>query len=114
LQLFSWNECSACTPDAWLGIEAAYRLQQAQEAEVEESQVAMTGARMIRGSCQGFVDRHEDGVYARDANEYGNTFSNEVALFAMSDGSACRVVELYEICFWHQNLKYIECRPSPA
>ena len=55
--------------------------------------MSVTGARMIRVSCQGFVDHHEDAVYEAANNEYGNTFSNEVALFAMSDGSACRVNE---------------------
>ena len=59
--------------------------------------MSVTGARMIRVSCQGFVDHHEDAVYEAANNEYGNTFSNEVALFAMSDGSACRVNEFRRI-----------------
>ena len=36
-------------------------------------------------------------MYEAANNEYGNTFSNEVALFAMSDGSACRVNEFRRI-----------------
>ena len=59
--------------------------------------MSVTGARMTRVSCQGFVDHHSDAVYEAANNEYGNTFSNEVALFAMSDGSACRVNEFRRI-----------------
>ena len=59
--------------------------------------MSVTGAHMTRVSCQGFVDRHQDGVYEAANNEYGNTFSNESALFAMSDGSACRVNEFRRI-----------------
>ena len=59
--------------------------------------MSVTGARMTRVSCQGFVDHHSDAVYQAANNEYGNTFSNEVALFAMSDGSACRVNEFRRI-----------------
>ena len=59
--------------------------------------MSVTGAHMTRVSCQGFVDHHEDAVYEAANNEYGNTFSNESALFAMSDGSACRVNEFRRI-----------------
>ena len=59
--------------------------------------MSVTGARMTRVSCQGFVDHHSDAVYEAANNEYGNTFSNEVALFAMSDGSSCRVNEFRRI-----------------
>lgn len=59
--------------------------------------MSVTGAHMTRVSCQGFVDHHQDGIYVRESNEYGNTFSNEVALFAMSDGSSCRVNEFRRV-----------------
>jgi predicted dehydrogenase len=55
--------------------------------------VSVTGARMTHVSCQGFVDEHEDGIYQPEANRWGNPFSNETALFRMSDGSCCRVNE---------------------
>ena len=59
--------------------------------------ISVTGAHMTRVSCQGFVDRHRDGVYQAANNAHGNTFSNQSALFAMSDGSACRVNEFRRI-----------------
>jgi predicted dehydrogenase len=59
--------------------------------------IAVTGARMTHVSCQGFVDRHEDGLYRADTNRWGNTFSNESALFRMSDGSICRINEFRRV-----------------
>jgi hypothetical protein len=43
------------------------------------------------------VDQHADGIYRADVNRWGNTFSNESALFRMSDGSACRINEFRRI-----------------
>ena len=49
--------------------------------------VSVTGAYATHVSCQGVVDRaRDDGVYGERANVYGNVFSNESALFRMSDG----------------------------
>jgi len=48
-------------------------------------------------SCQGFVDDHQDGIYAPGANTYGNRFSNQSALFLMADGSIVRVNEFRRI-----------------
>lgn len=59
--------------------------------------ISVTGAHMTHVSCQGFVDHHEDGIYKPGANIWNNTFSNEVALFSMSDGSACRISEFRRI-----------------
>ncbi len=59
--------------------------------------ISVTGAHMTRVSCQGFVDHHEDGIYEPGVNIWNNTFSNEVALFSMSDGSACRISEFRRI-----------------
>lgn len=59
--------------------------------------LAVTGARMTHVSCQGFVDRHEDGIFGADANRWGNRFSNESALFRMSDGSICRINEFRRV-----------------
>lgn len=59
--------------------------------------IAVTGARMTHVSCQGFVDRHEDGLYRPGVNRWGNTFSNECALFRMSDGSTARINEFRRV-----------------
>jgi predicted dehydrogenase len=59
--------------------------------------ISVTGAFMTRVSCQGFVDRADDGIYQADVNRYGNLYSNESALFRMSDGSMCRINEFRRI-----------------
>jgi len=59
--------------------------------------VSVTGAHMTHVSCQGFVDRKDDGLYGRGANIWDNPFSDESALFRMSDGSACRINEFRRI-----------------
>jgi predicted dehydrogenase len=59
--------------------------------------VCVTGARATHVSCHGFVDRHADGVYRPEVNRWRNTFSNETALFTMSDGSSCRINEFRRI-----------------
>ncbi len=59
--------------------------------------ISVTGAHMVRVSCQGYVDRHSDGIYRAEVNRWGNVFSNESALFLMSDGSACRINECRRI-----------------
>ena len=56
--------------------------------------LSVTGAHMTHVSCQGFVDDHEDGLFGPQANRWGNAFSNEAALFRMSDGAACRINEM--------------------
>jgi predicted dehydrogenase len=57
--------------------------------------ISVTGAHMTHVSCQGFLDHHEDGIYA--ANQWKNRFSNESALFKMSDGSSARINEFRRI-----------------
>ena len=59
--------------------------------------ISVTGAYMTYVSCQGFVDRHPDGLYGQQANRWDNPFSNQIALFRMSDGSSCRVNECRRI-----------------
>jgi predicted dehydrogenase len=59
--------------------------------------ISVTGAHMTDVSCQGFKDRSADGIYEPGANAYGNAFSNETALFRMSDGSSCRINEFRRI-----------------
>ncbi len=59
--------------------------------------VSCTGAYMTQVSCQGFVDRADDGIFRADVNQWANTFSNESALFRMSDGSVCRINEFRRV-----------------
>ena len=59
--------------------------------------ISITGAHMTRVSCHGFVDDHTDGIFGEKANRWSNRFSNESALFAMSDGSSCRINEFRRI-----------------
>ena len=59
--------------------------------------ISVTGARMTHVTCQGYVDHHADGIYEPGANLWSNTFSNESALFKMSDGSLCRINEYRRI-----------------
>lgn len=59
--------------------------------------ISATGAHMTHVSCQGYVDRENDGVFQAGANRWGNVMSNESALFRMSDGSICRINEFRRI-----------------
>ena len=56
--------------------------------------LSVTGAHMTHVSCQGFVDDHEDGLFGVGANRWDNPFSNQTALFRLSDGSCCRINEM--------------------
>ena len=58
---------------------------------------SVTGAYMTHVSCFGFTDKKGDGVYGPGANIWGNVFSNQTALFNMSDGSCCRINEFRRI-----------------
>ena len=57
--------------------------------------ISVTGARMTHVSCQGFRDDHEDGIYPN--NDWRNPFSNQSALYRMSDGSVCRINEFRRV-----------------
>ena len=59
--------------------------------------VSVTGAHVTHVSGMGFVDRHEDNLYAREDNVWKNLFSNETMLCRMSDGSATRINEFRRI-----------------
>jgi predicted dehydrogenase len=52
---------------------------------------AITGARFTHVSCQGFADTEKDGVFQPDVNRWHNPYSNQAALFKMSNGSSCRI-----------------------
>jgi predicted dehydrogenase len=55
--------------------------------------VSVTGAYATHVCGMGFVDRHEDNLYARSDNIWKNPFSNETMLCRMSDGSMARFNE---------------------
>jgi predicted dehydrogenase len=57
--------------------------------------ISVTGAHMTHVSCQGFTDHHEDEIYK--SNQWENPFSNESALFKLSDGSSARINEFRRI-----------------
>ena len=59
--------------------------------------VSVTGAHATHVSGMGFVDRHEDNLYAREDNVWKNPFSNETMLCRMSDGSTARISEFRRI-----------------
>ncbi|NQZ70519.1 MAG: Gfo/Idh/MocA family oxidoreductase [Lentisphaeria bacterium] len=59
--------------------------------------VSVTGAHATHVCGMGFVDRHEDNLYAREDNIWKNPFSNETMLCKMSDGSMARISEFRRI-----------------
>lgn len=59
--------------------------------------IGVTGAHMTKVSALGWRDRHPDGIYDPAVNVFQNAFSNETALFAMSDGSCARVNEFRRV-----------------
>ena len=52
---------------------------------------------MTKVSAHGWVDRHSDGIYNPKVNKYANAFSNETALFTMSDGACACVNEFRRV-----------------
>ena len=59
--------------------------------------ISVTGAYATHVCGMGFVDRHEDNLYAREDNVWKNPFSNETMLCKMSDGSTARINEFRRI-----------------
>ena len=55
--------------------------------------ISVIGGYATHVSCHGFVDRKDDQVYRPDSNIWRNRFSNQTALFTMSDGSCMRINE---------------------
>ena len=58
--------------------------------------VSVTGAYATHVSCHGFVDDEEE-IYGPGVNIADNRFSNETALFKMSDGSMMRINEFRRV-----------------
>ncbi len=59
--------------------------------------ISVTGARMTKVSCLGYVDRLNDGVFDADVSMWRNTLSNETALFRTSDGGMARINEFRRV-----------------
>jgi predicted dehydrogenase len=59
--------------------------------------VSVTGARLTQVSCLGYVDDNPDDVFQAKTSLWGNTFSNETALFRTSDGGMCRINEFRRV-----------------
>jgi len=59
--------------------------------------VSVTGAHMTQVSCHGFIDRQPDSLFVEEGTLWRNRFSNETALFRMSDGSSCRINEFRRV-----------------
>lgn len=59
--------------------------------------LAVTGAHVTSVTCLGVEDKESDGVFGVGANEWDNSFSNQVALMRTSDGGALRANEMRRI-----------------
>ena len=59
--------------------------------------LSVSGAHMTHVSCQGFVDDHADGLFQAGVNRWDNSFSNQTALFRLSDGGSCRINEFRRV-----------------
>jgi predicted dehydrogenase len=59
--------------------------------------LSVTGARMTRVSCLGYVDQHSDGVFRKSVSQWKNVFSNQTALFRTSDGGSARINEFRRV-----------------
>lgn len=59
--------------------------------------ISVTRAHAVSVSCLGFEDNHPDGLFRPEVNIWQNRFSNETALFRMSDGSIMRINEFRRI-----------------
>ena len=59
--------------------------------------IGVSGAHMLKVAAHGFRDRHPDGIYDPRVNKFRNAFSNETALFTMSDGSCACVNEFRRV-----------------
>ncbi|MCC6579829.1 MAG: Gfo/Idh/MocA family oxidoreductase [Phycisphaeraceae bacterium] len=59
--------------------------------------VSLTGAKLTSVSCLGYVDHTGDGVFGKGNNLWDNPFSNQTALFRVSNGGMCRVNEFRRV-----------------
>ena len=73
-------------------------------------------AHAVKVSCMGLRDDYPDDIYGEEKNDFQNPFSNETALFRMSDGSVVRINEFrrvginkpstYITCFYGEDGSY--------
>lgn len=80
--------------------------------------LSATGAHPTKVACFGLRDDYPDDIYGSEKNDFENPFSNETALFQMSDGSTIRINEFrrvginkpstYITCFYGEDGAY-EC-----
>ena len=59
--------------------------------------ISVTGQRFTHVSCQGQVDQEGDGVFDRSVSQWGNDFSNEVALFRTADGGSAQTLGMRRV-----------------
>ena len=59
--------------------------------------LSVTGGEMTHVSCLGQEDSDDDDVFDAERSQWGNAFSNQSALFRMSDGAMCRINEFRRI-----------------
>lgn len=69
--------------------------------------LSVTGAAATHVSCLGYRDRHEDGIFRKQANYWHNPFSNETALVRTSDGGMCRFNEFRRVGWSGNNSVYM-------
>ena len=66
------------------------------------------GAHAISVSCLGLRDTFPDDIYGEEKNDFENPFSNESALFRLSDGSVMRINEFRRVGI-NKPSTYITC-----
>ena len=66
------------------------------------------GAYATKVSCVGLRDNFPDNIYGEEKNDFENPFSNETALFHMSDGSVVRINEFRRVGI-NKPSTYITC-----
>ncbi len=66
------------------------------------------GAHATKVSCMGLRDEYPDNIYGEEKNDFENPFSNETAIFRMSDGSVVRINEFRRVGI-NKPSTYITC-----
>jgi len=59
--------------------------------------LSVIGEQLTEACCLGYQDRSDDGVFVSELSDWGNTFSNETALFRASGGGIVRVNEMRRV-----------------
>ncbi|WNR46022.1 Gfo/Idh/MocA family protein [Paenibacillus roseipurpureus] len=69
--------------------------------------LSVTGAKATHVSCLGYRERHEDGIFREEGNQWSNPFSNETALVRTSDGGMARFNEFRRVGWAGKNCVYM-------